>query len=155
MNKNFENGETEVIQSSLLNELKIVENTLKTLSERRQLLKSAIEKVKGERPSDYKETKETATVRQMFSKKFEDNESQASKINFILAEKNAPLTSAEVTDIYIKHLPESGKSKTKREKLLKNISTILSIGNETKYKRVKAEGSKKFAYRLIQSEATA
>lgn len=152
MNKNFENGEADVIVSSLTNELKIVEQELTKMANRRQLLKATIEKVKGERPSDYKET---ATVRQMFSKKFEDNESQASKINFILAEKNAPLTSAEVTDIYIKHLPESGKSKTKREKLLKNISTILSIGNETKYKRVKAEGSKKFAYKLIQSEATA
>lgn len=126
-------------------ELKEVEQTIRSLSDRRLILKSLLEQVKGKRPIGHVE----APVKKMFSPKFAENESMASRINFILAKQSEPLTSAEVTKKYTELVPEAG-GKKKYPGTLKNISTILSIGTGKKYDREKPEAEKKFRYRLMK-----
>jgi hypothetical protein len=151
MKQIFEKNEQELIEEEMNKELKSVELDIKSLLSKRQLLRDVITKIKSERPEGYVEA---TPVRKMFSEKFEENKSIAAKINYILGNENAPLTSAEVTDRFITLSPKNGigKKGKKRNQLLKNISTILSIGNEKKYERVENVETGRFAYQLKKEE---
>ena len=150
MNKTqtFEENESSYIASKAAEELKVVEQSIRTANDRRMFLKSIIDKVKGQRPDDYVENQ--VPVRKMFA----DQTSMAKKINLILTTNtDKALTSAEITDKYVELLGEKGIGKVKKAKMLKNISTILSIGNKTKYDRFKPEDSKKYAYRMLSEQS--
>ena len=149
MKSTFEQNESAVIEKTVLDEIKTVEQTIRELSDRRQVLKSVLDKVKSNRPADY--TPKQAPVKRMFSEKYAENASIASKINYILAKENRPMTSAEITDKYITLEPKSGGKK--HDKTLKNIATILSIGYGKKYNRTKPKAGK-FIYQL-KEEVTA
>lgn len=135
---------------STIKQLDVIEQNIRELSDRRQLLKGVLNKIKAERPAWQIELMRDAPVRKMFSEKFNENKSIAQKINFILSQQKDPMTSSEVTTKYINLVPGSGGKN--RNKTLKNISTILSIGNDKKYKRNKSEELGKYTYTIKEAQ---
>jgi hypothetical protein len=70
-------------------------------------------------------------------KEYSEKWSMPQKIKFMLKQAGKPVTTSDLTDLLVAVDKKLGKD---RGAAVKTISTLLSIGNGTDYKRVKEEG---------------
>ena len=139
-----------------IDRLKDVESNIKKLADERSILKQLIDSVR--QTKSYKDTKTYIADPSMKittdPRGYEHRWSLNKKIQYVLGIEKRPMTSSEITAKLIELDPQMGEDE-KKNKLVKDVSTILSIGYQKIYDRKKNSTNPNYLYSVKKASLQA